>query len=299
MLKFQIDQYDMMLSTENHLNVNAALFAANLPLVASKTLLSSQIDGLAAQIATQLINPTGVTVEKDNLRAALQDQTFVLGAACCSYATATANPDLYNRCRYTKSDLLHLRDAELIGICTNMHADVTAHAAALLPYSVSAGMITAYQASLTAFAAAISNPAEAIARRTTATAQIADLLPEIAEMMSTRLDNDIVSMTSTQPDFVSTYYNVRKITDSPTTRLSLTVTVLDNVTNLPVPNADLLIVGENITRKSSARGYNTVLNLIPGNHTLEISRPDYHTQNIPFTVVSGETTELIVMFKKI
>jgi hypothetical protein len=102
-------------------------------------------------------------------------------------------------------------------------------------------------------------------------------------------------MTATQPNFVSVYENVRLINSSPTTSLSLTITVLDEATNTPIPNVDLEIVGENITRKSSARGYNTVLNLTAGNHSIKATHPNYVTKTESFTIVAGETTELVVL----
>lgn len=299
MLKFQIDQYDMVLSTEKHLDDNHVLFASNVPLVTSKALLSAQITGLATHIATQLENPTGTTVEKTNMRKNLEDQTFVLGSACCSYASATIKPDLFNRCRYTKTDLTRYRDAELVGICTNLHSDATVHAADLVTYSVDSVMLSTFQSSITSFSGVMKNPTEAIARRTTATTKISNLLPQILEMMSVRLDNDIVSMSSSQPDFVETYNNVRNISNSPTSTLSLTVTVVDSVTNAPIANVELEIMGESITRKSSARGYNTIINLVAGSHQLKVSRPGYDSQTMPFVVVSGETTELVVPMKKV
>ena len=297
MIKNQIDQYDMILSTEEHLDDNVVLYSSNLAIVESKGAFSQKITVLATQIARQLENPMGLTIEKNTFRKNLEDQTFVLGAGCASYASANANTNLYNRCHYTKTDLLHFRDAELVGIGTNMHADVSAHAAVLVPYNITAAMIDTYQDTLAGFRNTMKNPTESIAKRKTATANIAQMLPEIMNFLTTRLDNDLVSMTSTKPDFVSTYTNVRSISDSPRTTLSLTVTVLDAATNTPLPNADVEVLNENIRRKSSSRGYNTVLNLVPGDHNLQVSRPGYITQNIHFAVVAGETTELVVLLQ--
>lgn len=295
MQKSQIDQYDMLLSVENHLNLNASLYAANAPLIATKDLISSKISEMASQIALQLVNPTGLTEQKNAVRTNLENQAFVLGAACCSYASANDNKDLYNRCRYTKSDLVHFRDAEIVGICTNLHTDALANATALIPFGVTGTGLTDFQISITAFSNIMKLPTEAISKRVAATERIAALLPEILNIVATRLDNDIVSMTATQPNFVTIYENVRLINNSPTTSLSLTITVLDEISNLPIPNVDLEIVGENITRKSSTRGYNTVLNLSAGNHSIKATHPNYITKTQDFTIVAGETTELVVL----
>jgi hypothetical protein len=295
MLKTQIDQYDMLLSVENHLNVNAALIATNAPLVATKTLISSKIGNLATQIALQLVNPSGITEQKKTVRDSLESQVFVIGAACCSYASANNYNDLYKKCHYTKSDLVKFRDAEIVGIATNLYIDATANATALVPFGVTPAVLTGLQTSTTAFSNIMKTPTEAIAKRAAATEKIANLLPEILEIVSKRLDNDVVSMTASQPNFVDVYENVRLINSSPTTTLSLTITVLDEVTNTSIPNVDLEIIGQAITRRTSARGYNTVLNLVAGNHTIKAIHPNYTTKTQDFTVVSGETTELIVL----
>ncbi len=299
MTKTQIDQYDMVLSTEKHLNDNAALFAANAPLVASKTIFSTKISKIAAQVATQLVNTTGLTVDKDGVRQKLEDKAFVIGAACCSYASANANSDLFSRCQLTKTDLTRFRDAELVGVCTNLHVTASGIAAALVPYGVTATVLSDFLSLVTAFSTVMKNPTEGIAKRATATANIATLMPEILDFLTTRLDNDMVSMSLSQPDFYSTYSNVRLINSSPTSVMSLTTTMLDEADQTPIANVAIEIVGENIHRTSSPRGYNTIVNLTEGSHKLTASHPNYETKTVDFTIVSGETTELVVLLKKL
>ncbi|MFN8283385.1 MAG: hypothetical protein U0U67_09240 [Chitinophagales bacterium] len=295
MLKEQIDQYDMLLTVEKHFNDNIGIFTAGSPILATKTLFSSKITALAAQIAIQLINPTGLTEDKNNARAALENQAFILGAACCSYASANNKPDLYNRCDYTITDLRRFRDAELIGICTNLLADATANAAALVPFKVIPATLTNFQAAITAFSNVMKTPTEGIAKRTVATAKIAELLPQILELVEERLDKDVIAYTTTNPAFVEVYNTVRLINSSPTSTLSLTITVLEAVNHTPIPNVQLEIIGEGITRKTSERGYSTIINLVSGTHTIKTNHPNYQPLEQSFTVVSGETTELVLL----
>lgn len=299
MQKFQIDQYDMILGLEKHLKDNAALIAANAPLTATKTLLSSKITALAGQVALQLINPTGLTVEKANLRTSLEEKAFIIAAACRSYASANSKPELYNRCNFTKSEFSRFRDAEIVGVTTNLYNDATANLTALAPFGITTAVLTAFQTAATTFSTVMKNPAEGIAKRAAATEQITVMLPEIIDFINTRLDNDVVSMILTQPNFVAVYDNMRAISDSPTTTLSLTITTLDASTNLPVPNVNLEIVGESIARKSGDRGYNRVQNLVAGSHTVKATHPNYETLSQSFTVVSGETTELVLQLVKV
>ena len=295
----QIDQYDMILSTEKTLKDNLALFAAGSPILTSKAALDTKINELARHIAIQLINPTGITVDKNHARDALETQAFVLGAACCSYASANNKGELYARCHYTKTDLGRFRDAELVGICTNLLGDLIANSASLVPYSVTTIMVSNFQSSINAFSNIMKLPTEGIAKRTAATAKIAVLLPQLITFLEERLDNDVIAYTSTQPNFVAIYQTVRLINSSPTTRLSLTVTLLENGSKMAIPNVDVEIVGENITRRSSDRGYTTVLNLVSGVHTIKASHPNYETLVQDFTIVSGETTELVLLLTRL
>ena len=299
MEKNQIDQYDMLLSTEKHLRDNVALFAANSPILISKGILSTKITELAKQVAIQLVNPTGLTVDKNNIRANLELQAFIIGAACCSYAAANNKPDLYNRCNYTKTDLVRFRDAEIIGIGTNLLADAIANAAALVPFGVAAVTLTNFQSAITAFSNVMKNPTEGIAKRTAATAKIAELLPDAIQFLEQRLDNDVIAYLVSQPTFTEIYDTVRLINSSPVTTLSLTVTVLEAGNNAPVANVDLEIVGEGITRRTSDRGYSTIKNLVSGAHTIQASHPNFEIVTQEFTIVSGETTELVLLLTSV
>jgi Carboxypeptidase regulatory-like domain len=297
MLKTQIDQYDMILATEKVLDDNAPLYAANVPLKASKVLFSANVDLLAAQVAKQLVVPTGITDDKEKVRTGLEERTFIIGSACCSLATATGNGDLYKRCHFTKSDLVHFRDAELLGVCTNLTNDVTANAVALVAYGITPAVMTDYASRIASFSNIMKLPTEAIGKRATATAKIAELLPEISDFLKTRLDNDMVSMMLSQPEFYGVYTNVRAIKNTGTSTLSLTTTVLNETTNEPISGANLEIVGEGINRVSGERGYNTVINLVSGSHKITVMHPKYETQSQEFTVVAGETTELVILMK--
>jgi hypothetical protein len=299
MQKRQIDNYDMFLAVENHFDDNPLLWNTNVPITTTKTLFSSKIDGLATQVALQLVNPTGITADKDKARTALEDQAFSLSSAVCGYASVTGKGDLYKRCHYTKSDLLRFRDAELLGVCTNLAADCNAELANLAPYGVTAAILTTFNTALTAFGAIMKNPVSAIAKRKGATEKIEDFIVEIADILNTRMDNLIVGLTATQPAFVETYNNLRTINATGSNQLSLTITTLNAVSNDPIPNVNLELVGEGITRVSSERGYNTITNLVAGSHQIKAMHPNYKPKTETFTVVTGETTELVLLLETV
>jgi len=294
MIKTQIDQYDMLLAVENHFDDHLTLWNTNAPITATKTLISSKIDALAEQVALQLLNPTGVTIDKNNARINLENQVFTLSSALSGYANISNKMELYQKVRYTKSDLVHFRDAELLGVATNLHRDATTELGNLAAYGVNATVLTNFLTAINTFGTVMKNPTEAIAKRKSATEKIAIMLPEIIELLTNRMDHLVVMLQATQSAFVSTYNNVRALNSTAVNPLSLTITCLNKATNEPIPNVQLEIVGEGINRISSERGYNTIQNLVSGSHQISATHPNFKTQTLTFNIVSGETTELVI-----
>ena len=294
MIKTQIDQYDMLLAVENHFDDHLTLWNTNAPITATKTLISSKIDALAEQVALQLLNPTGVTIDKNNARINLENQVFTLSSALSGYANISNKMELYQKVRYTKTDLVRYRDAELLGIATNLHRDATTELGNLAAYGVNATVLTNFLTAINTFGTVMKNPTEAIAKRKSATEKIAIMLPEIIELLTNRMDHLVVMLQATQSAFVSTYNNVRALNSTAVNPLSLTITCLNKATNEPIPNVQLEIVGEGINRISSERGYNTIQNLVSGSHQISATHPNFKTQTLTFNIVSGETTELVI-----
>ena len=165
----------------------------------------------------------------------------------------------------------------------------------LAPYGITAALLTTYNTTLAAFAAIMKNPIGAIAKRKEATEKIEDFIVEIADILDTRMDNLIGMLNVPQPSFVGIYKNLRAVNATGSNQLSLTITTLNAVSNDPIPNVNLELVGEGITRVSSERGYNTITNLVAGSHQIKAMHPNYKPKAETFTVVTGETTELVLL----
>jgi hypothetical protein len=295
MTKEQIDIYDMGLAVQNHFDDNPSPWAGNVPLTAAKATLDAKLSTIAQQHAIQLVNPTGITDNKEIIREILETQAYTLSSGISGYASVINNQDLYNRTHYTKTDLLHFREAELLGVCVNLHKDATTELANLTPYGIVAATLTAFTTAMNNFSAIMKNPIEATAKRKAATEKIAVLIPELSNFLNTTMDNLVVALTTTQAQFVDIYHNVRLINSSPTNSWSLTTTVLDSTTEQPVAGAEIHLVEENINRTTGASGFNTYINLAAGDHTIEVTHPNYQPQTLTTTILDGQTTELAIM----
>lgn len=294
MTKQQIDQYDMLLAVENHFEDNTKVWNSNIPVSNAKALLSQKLDALAQEVAQQLINPSGITQAKAEVRSQLEKQCYTLAAALRGYASVQEKDDLYKRADISSTDFLRYREAELIGVVVNLIADGRDVLAELEDYGVSRNSLDDLETLNLNFGNLMKDPDAAIAKRKKATDKIAELLPEALEILATRLDNLIVSLQDSQQEFVNIYNNLRQIQDTAVNPLAFTITTLEAETNVPVAGVELEIVGENIHRISSERGYNTVQNIPAGPHNISASHPNYIPVTLPFSIVSGETTELLV-----
>lgn len=295
MTRDQIDIFDMSLSVENLMNDNVPIWTVNAPISTAKMVLSDKISAIAKQMNIQIANTTGITVDKDGLRTALETQAFLISAAISGYASATNNQTLYVRIHYTKTDLMRYRDAELVGICTNLSTDTNAQLASLGPYGITAATLSSFQTAISAFAQAMKNPSEAIAKRKGATEKLAILIPELTDWLRTTMDNLIITLTPSAPEFVQIYQNVRLIDSSPSYHFGLTTSCLDAANQLPIAGVKLSISSLGISRTSGATGYNTYRSIPEGSYQIEVSHPNYITKTITFTVVAGQTTELAIL----
>jgi len=298
MQKKQIDQYDMLLSQENHFDDNEALWISNAPIAVTKTLISSKIALIAKEVAIQLSNPTGITATKSNVRTDLEERGFQISAALCAFGATEEKKDLFNRSKFVRSEFYKFREAELLGVISNLHRDATTELANLASYGVTEQALDELLTSNHAFGLIMKNPQAAIAKRKAATDKIAVMLPEIITLLETRMDNLMVGLRATQPQFVEIYTNLRALRSTQVTHLSLTVTTVEAETNKPIAKVNLEIVGEKISRVSSERGYNTIQNLTAGSHQIVAMHPNYVSKTTNFTIVSGETTELLLILER-
>ena len=295
MLKTQIDIYDMTLSVENHFDDYPDLWTAHAPVTQTIALLNDKIGKLREQVGIQLINNTGITHYKKNLRNSLEQRAVIIGAGGSSYASVLDNQELYKRFNMVKSTLSRYRAAELQSVCTNLLSASVEYQEALVPYGITPDLIVAFQENLAAFISIMTQPKDAIAKRKAATEKIPGMLKDLTTLLKTRLDNLMISFEAVAPEFVNVYFNLRRISSTGGRPLSLTISTIDAVTKEPIANAVLKIIGTDVKRVSSKRGYNKVALLKQGVYEIAVSQERYEATKVAFTVVSGETTELQVL----
>jgi len=300
MKKVQIDQYDMLLAVEDHFDVNASDWTSNIPISDAKTALSGQIDALTTEIGLQLQKSTGVTEDKAALRNDLEEKGFILSAALSSYAaTNPGMKEMYRNVHFPKSDFPKFREAELIDNISHLNDEAVKVIENLAPYGVTEATLTELLVANDAFRKIKNKPKEVISNRKDATDDIGVMLRQAVSLLDDQMDSLVEMLRATYPQFVSVYFNERHTHSTGHHAFSLTITTLDANTNAPLAKADIEIIGKGIKRVSSDRGYNRVQNLQQGNYQLSISRPGFASQVIPFIIISGETTQLVIEMQSV
>ncbi|WP_432672052.1 hypothetical protein [Flavobacterium sp. SM2513] len=298
MNKRQMGAYSMGRTVEKHFDDDRALWEKFAPVAESKEELTRMLTVISVLLAAQLVNLTGITELKDDLRSSLELQAFVLSAALCSYATMAGEKDLYKNALQSKSDLKRYSGDALVGVCTYLLATGRNQLANLDRYGVSTKSLETFSQTMASFVDIMKKPKESIGHRSTTTKNIDVAIAKLMDFFTKQMDKVVVMLIATEPDFVATYENLRVIHETGTRHLALTITTLDARTNEGIARVNLEIVGKNIHRISSERGFNTVQNLVGGAYEIKAWQENYVTKIEHFTIVPGETTELIVLMER-
>ncbi len=211
MQKLQIEQYNMLLSIENHFEDNPTIWNAATPINEAKIQLSSKIDLIAAQIAVQMRTQSCINSDKANYRIILQNKGIVLSAAIRAYAVITGKNDLYYRVNLSYTDFERFSEVELIGAIANLHRVATSELVHLAPFGVTATTLANLLTASPDFGILVKKQNETIDKQKSATDKIAALLSEAISFLEASLDHLIVGLIATQPQFAEIYAVVRAL----------------------------------------------------------------------------------------
>lgn len=176
--------------------------------------LGVKIQYIQAQAALQAGKTGGVTLNKQNLKAALGEKAFEIASAVSAYANTVKNSALAGKVEFSKSDLLRSRDTETAGLCQNIRAAATDHLAALASYAVTAADLTDLAQKCAAYEAAVTAPADARVSKKTAGENIDAGFVDFDDILENRMDKLMPKFQAISPDFVRDYNNARIIVDN-------------------------------------------------------------------------------------
>jgi len=295
MNKSQADQYNMLLTVENHFNINTTIWGSHVLISDAKTALSAKIDQINTASGQQKDKSTGATMDKAAVRKDLEDKALFVSKAICAYISLNPGQrELHQTVYVSKTALIKFRGPDLLYYVECLDEAAVSVLENLAPYGVTEVTITDLMQARTAFYDNMKTPAAIIANRKDAAQAVADLLHQAIAILNDTMDNLIGVLKASEPHFVNVYFIERKIHRIGKHTRSLEITTVNAADRTPLEGVQIQVVDHNIKRRSSKIGLNRVQNLKEGYYTLSVSRPDFVSQVIPFTIISGQTTQLVI-----
>jgi len=300
MNKRQFDQYNMLQAVENHFDKNETIWNSDILISNAKADLSLTLEQISAAASAQMNLSTGATEDKAALRKDLETKAFFISTALSAYATL--NPglkELYQTVYISKTELSRFRGPDLLYFIEGLHEAAESVVGNLAPFRVTEVVLIELIVSREAFYDIMKKPATIVSNRKDATEAIADLLRQAISILDNPMDKLMELMRPEQPHFVNVYFMDRKIHHISKRSMSLEITTLNAIDKTPLADAKIEVVGKKIKRISSEKGLNRVQNLKEGSYILSISRENFVSQMIPFIIIRGETTQVVVELEEV
>ena len=169
----------------------------------------TQIDGLATTQASPL---TGIAADKEVVRTALEEATFVVSEALGALAVSTNNNTLLAEVEISRTGLDDLSADDLDEFATRVAARGSTNQSVLTgTYGISVGQVTAITTARTAFAPWVNKPRTAMAERAGVTASIPALIRQGKLLLRGQLDRLMSRYRLTSPVFFAAYRTARAV----------------------------------------------------------------------------------------
>ena len=210
----KLSMYQVVLETlENNETVWAGLPA----FVSAEALFRTEVNNILALAQTQQQPSTGVTADKQQLRAAMADVAMPVVGALKALASVTGNDDLAAQIAFTRSAFVYGRDTQSATNGDIVHSRGTTNLAALADYGIVQAQLDALRAAIDAYRDSISRPREVITTTAAATAGMDAAFGRAESVLSGRLDNLVELFRLSNSTFYAQYQNARVIVDTGST----------------------------------------------------------------------------------
>ena len=310
----QESRLSMFMAVRDFLTANATI-TATLPNYAGYfTAVQNGITSIQTIREQQEFDKTGITENKNQLKATLIAQAIDVSRKVIAYAAFVNNTVLLNEVKYPESDLKRCADTILKDRAQVIYDRANANVAALATYGVTAAILTSLLTAITNFNAAIPKPRLGINDKKQATTQLASLLDTVDINLS-KIDTLAEIVRTTQVNFYNGYKNARRIVETGVGSLALKGTAFETNGGEPIQHATFTFTpngnglkaaatsdnsngGEKIVKKTAAGGSFHVKSMPEGTYKVTVTKPGYKDKEVTVSVVNGELCYLVVELEK-
>ena len=265
----------MYLSNIQHLDENSTIFDANTAFKTAFTSIKTKLGTLQNKAQLSDLSILGIAAGKKTAKETAAEKTADTAGILFAFADATGNEQLKAEVNYTARQLLRLKDSLFALRCRNIHDLAVANKAALLDYGITDETIEDLQSAIDAYVETVPKPRTAKSNKKTLNADIAELFKDIDKIYENQLDKLIVNFKASNPDFVETYFDLRKVIDPSTTATQLKGVVTAASSGTPVNNADVIVMELAKTTKTDAAGKYSFKPIPNGKFTIKVIKAGF------------------------
>ena len=211
MRKREENKLSMARAVQDALGNNTSIVGSVPAFGNAKTELDQVIQEIDGMMQTQIRKVTSADKTKA-MNLALDVAIVVIGAAR-AYALKEDKPSMAALFNYSRSELVKMRDTQLVNTLTLVHDNAVTMLTQLADYGITAAQLTQLQTLTADYNSLLSAPRANILAKSVATQGLATAFEKMDGVLA-RLDNLAVSKRSSEAEFYNTYTAARKIVDS-------------------------------------------------------------------------------------
>jgi hypothetical protein len=260
--------------------------------------LQARISNISGLVSLQAAVISGIAIDKENLKAKMAILTYNYSGAARAWAAGNKDDTTYEALNLVQSVIKKKPDEVAGPACLNIYNIMNANAAALLPFGLTAAMLSELNTTISDYIAIVPLPANAINIRQTYTDNIIKSVRQGADFLKRQLDNIVRAQINANPGFVKTYFNSREIIDPPTNSTTFKITVWeDDGTGKPGAQAvsgarcEVIGIADKVTHTDS-EGKAALSKFKKGNYTLLVTADGYAPVQRLISIGLGETKEV-------
>lgn len=263
---------------------------SNNPIWANNPLFAQQVETHEGNLAevrkwrdkqADLIMIKGLTRDKHILREITTDEAVRIIAAIKTLANATNNQSLFESVNYSPSKLMKLKENTFIASCMQVLAVANTNAAALVPYGVTAAMLTLFADDVDAFQDIYSKTRSKRVVVKGFTTNLAAAVRKMVSFLKNVVDYSIEQYVVSEPGFVNDYRVSRKIVNYGNTHTGIRGTITNKETGQKLRNIQVTIMEIGMNAYSNVRGVYSFGDVPFGKYTLRLHGTGYSITEIP------------------
>ena len=226
----------------------------------------------------------GVTLDTKAIRTTMESIAFKCSSAVIAFASqAPVNNTLISSVNFSKSKLRRTKKEDIAAICETIRSAANTNIAGASAFGISATDVTDLASSITLYSTASPNPRQAIINKSNAKKQIKILIKEVNQnVFKNQMDRMVVTLETTNSEFVSKYFLAREIIDLGTTHTKVKGTVKKaDGTPIPFPTLKVIKTGTIVVDYLITGNVNGILPntyVKPGDYDLLVECPTYISQ---------------------